>query len=109
MTPPYTVDYFIQKFEAIPDEKWTTGTYTRCEYKHCALGHCGTEIIEKPRLFFKTKFTPEGKALENLFKIHFPESITRINDGEVDQYQQPTPKARILAALRDIQKKQEKI
>ncbi len=38
----YTLDYFIAKFEAIPETLWTTGSYlspdgTCC----CALGHLG--------------------------------------------------------------------
>lgn len=52
----YTPQYFIDKFEAIPEENWC---------------------------------------------------ISSVNDGLDERYQQPTPKQRILAALRDIQKEQE--
>lgn len=99
----YTKEYFIAKFEAIPDERWTTGRYINpvgdcC----CALGHCGYRTGELP--------TDEGLALNNLLRHHLNEdqrdwgvsAAPRINDGEHLSYQQPTPKARILAALRDL-------
>jgi len=41
----YDVDYFIQKFEAIPEEKWTAGMYYNSETEACCvLGHCGDRI-----------------------------------------------------------------
>jgi hypothetical protein len=99
MTPPYTVDYFIQKFEAIPEEMWTTRGFVDGESK-CALGHCGQTCATEP-------FTAEAGSLTDLFMNQIG-SVARVNDGHISRYYQPTPKARILAALRDIQKKQEK-
>jgi hypothetical protein len=39
--PEYTVDYYIQKFESIPDNQWTTSCFIDDSGKCCALGHCG--------------------------------------------------------------------
>ena len=87
-----TVDYFIQKFEAIPEEKWTERTY-EFENKKCALGHCDYNNI--------------FGSLESVALIKFfygLKNTTDINDGCDPRYPQPTPKARILAALRDLKK-----
>lgn len=96
MTPPYTVDYFIQKFEAIPEEKWTTQVY-RDGDSCCVLGHCGVYNV----------YTDEANALSKIILDNLHRSVADINDGFSSTFTQPTPKARILAALRDIQKKQE--
>jgi len=93
----YTVDYFIQKFEAIPDEKWTIKEFTNAIGQCCALGHCGRRIGSP---------TAEGEALYQLFHENEMDGPAHINDGYSIEYQQPTPKARILAALNDIKTKQ---
>jgi len=36
----YTVDYFIEKFSAIPEEMWTVGETEDIDGKKCALGFC---------------------------------------------------------------------
>lgn len=36
----YDVDYFINKFEAIPEEMWCVGLWVDSEGRKCALGHC---------------------------------------------------------------------
>lgn len=89
---PYTVDYFIKKFTAIPDEKWCVGHYINFDGQCCAKGLCGDrEDINSP---------PEASALEGCFPAHI--SVCDVNDGELAEYQQATPRARILAALNDI-------
>lgn len=102
----YDKAYFIAKFEAIPDELWTVGKLTRSENgaeQHCALGHAGAQ---KGPLH-----TEESEALCALFSrpagyypddVPDPRTLTAINDGARPRYQQPTPKARILAALKDL-------
>lgn len=105
----YDVNYFIKKFEAIPEDLWITGLYYSLDRSgFCALGHCGVTKIER---------TEEADALESLFisnlrdiqKVHIKlRLVTSINDGLIDKYNQPTPKKRILAALYDIKKIQEK-
>ncbi len=56
----YTIDYFIKKFEAIPEELWCTGQLT-INGKHCALGHTGIKKMNSDGL------NAEGKALLKLF------------------------------------------
>lgn len=88
----YDIDYFIEKFKAIPDKEWTTGTFTRKHYEHCAMGHCGVDWQKR---------TNEGDALANIFltKIKNCTAVANVNDGKNILFQQETPKARILAAL----------
>jgi hypothetical protein len=93
----YDVDYFIAKFEAIPEERWCEGTYDDLTGRHCALGHCGI------RFEAGKSSNPEGDAL---VKLTATEAVN-INDGHDGRYEQPTPKQRIIAALLDIKSKQE--
>ncbi len=86
----YDVDYFIRKFEAIPEEQWCTRQYTDDEGRHCALGWC--------RGFDGEYGYAEEVALERIAPFFVPD----VNDGNDVRYQQPTPKQRVLAALRDI-------
>lgn len=106
MNTIYDVDYFIRKFEAIPERLIGTSQPTGC-----AFGQCKTTI------WSDGSQTEEGKALESLL-IKIPNLVAaewsrwdaydgtpaRINNGDICQYQQPTPKQRILAALYDIKK-----
>ena len=91
----FTVDYFIAKFEAIPEEQWCSGDYSNSHGQHCAAGHCGEGRF--------TGVTPESQGLEAI--LHHRTAY--INDGDGSDYKQPTPKQRILAALRDVKAKQE--
>jgi hypothetical protein len=91
----YTVDYFINKFKAIPSSKWTTGQYT-IGTKCCALGHCGERGLGVGG--------PEAKALGEMLRTG--STVVKINDGEHPLYLQKTPRARILAALKDLKKAQ---
>lgn len=88
-TPNYDVYYFIKKFAAIPEELWCVERHTDGD-KHCALGWCSNDY-DLGRL-------SESRALHRL--LH--PSPGFINDGLCFIYQQPTPKERILAALRDV-------
>lgn len=37
----YTVDYFIKKFESIPEWKWNSNVqYEEHDNTRCAFGHC---------------------------------------------------------------------
>jgi hypothetical protein len=106
----YDVDYFIAKFEAIPEEMWITEdlwTENGC----CALGHCGARRLSE------VEDLPEAAALVSIFKPHISrynndmcddtEAVWCVNDQKgINGYNQPTPKQRILAALRDIKAKQ---
>ncbi len=84
---------FYKKFEAIDDSLWTTESFTNGA-KYCALGHLGC----------RKRFggiTDEGHQLSTILGGH-PSVVANINDGHLPEYPQPTPKARILAALKDI-------
>lgn len=114
----YTVDYFIEKFEAIPEEKWTTGELVREGGCMCVLGHCGLSDPVKDYV----NPTAEALALGNILLQHDRikartredisegpaiEACWQLNDSGHDIYgfTEPTPKQRILAALRDIKAK----
>lgn len=96
-SPLVLCEHFIKKFEAIPDEQWTTHKYKNAAGQRCAMGHCGRRNNE---------VSVEGAALLSLFWEHLRRSVTQVNDFTgVLGYPQPTPKARILAALHDIKTK----
>jgi hypothetical protein len=108
----YDVQHFINKFEAIPEDKWTTGSRGTRENElgeYCAYGHCGIrhgvyldstqEAIALAKLFYHIDRTP--------FFCDLSFGVCWINDGKYGDYQQDTPKQRILAALYDIKKLQQ--
>lgn len=115
--------YFIDKFQAIPEENWCTEFFQNEEGQCCANGHCGVRIYTMlPFFMAKTILSGESKAL---YKVLLPLKVTElsnipankygaiendmeysttaaiINNGEAVEYQQGTPKQRILAALQD--------
>lgn len=124
----YTVDYFIGKFTAIPEELWWEGDYQNPlnSAQHCALGHCGARLKILPNSLYKygTEKTDESEALVELFEstwTHFNKhpmwDITIINDCDRTLVSLrsppkalcailtlPTPKQRILAALLHIKR-----
>ncbi len=92
----YNAQYFIDKFTAIPEDMWCRGNYELPDGRCCAGGHCGDRSnIPVP---------PEAEALYSLF-WNIQTNVTCVNDGLDKDYQQPTPRARILAALEDIKAK----
>lgn len=80
----YDAKYFIKKFEAIPEEMWVAGEIVGPNFESCALGHCVME------------------GTDGYLSVLLKYNAAEINDGEVERYQQDTPKQRILAALRDV-------
>lgn len=98
----YDVDYFIKKFEAIPDNEWCEGDFVNPSNpsQRCALGHCGMN--------FSIVLPDEAYALTKLFddaRSDFP-SIVTINDGKVFPYKElKHPKLRILKALYDLKER----
>lgn len=91
----YNAQYFIDKFEKIPEDKWCT-KYFQEDDKHCVLGHCGVKNT--------AILTEEANKLIDLFFNH-KIYITHVNDGLINEYNDPTPKQRILHALKDILEK----
>lgn len=45
--------------------------------------------------------TKEKRMIYDLFGRNYQSSLAGINNGDNDHYQQPNPKLRVLAALRD--------
>lgn len=109
----YDVDYFIEKFEAIPEKFWMEGAFKQGKRK-CANGHCGVDLYhldclegnKLADLLEPLKRTYLNKDL-NLYTNKIYLVTATINDGDTKEYQQATPKQRILAALYDIKKMQQ--
>lgn len=105
----YTVDYFISKFQAIPENQWTTHTHSDCNGRKCALGHC---LDPEALAIFEAQWKANGCAFgvpsseEWLGIQYICPGIHYINNGEDRDYPQATPKARVLAVLADIKAKE---
>jgi len=112
----YDCDYFIKKFEAIPQD----GMICNAQYdklgRHCAYGWCSPDAGKLGIRLGEFKYgdqTKEGQTLYKLFnflpQLNFVNGIpdchnnpASINNGLYIEYQQDTPKQRILAALYDV-------
>ena len=95
----YNVDYFINKFSQIPEEKWITGRYGDGQGNCCALGHCGETLMDE---------SEEADALRLLANSQaFP--VARINDRDSHIFgiTGATPKQRILQMLNIIKESQQ--
>lgn len=93
----YDVDYFIRKFEMILDSNMGCGSLS----SHCALYHCG--VFECGGMYISTD---ESDSLKKILDMSLF-SITELNDGYIKEYQQRTPKKRVLAKLYDIKRMQD--
>ena len=95
----YTLEYFISKFEAIPENLWTVGTFEDDKGCKCAYGHCGfsdKEIISS---------TPESTALRVFDEdTRSPEnSIILVNDDLTNARGFGlTPKERVVNYLKSL-------
>lgn len=99
----FTIQYFIDKFTAIPEDQWCSYTQVNAQGQRCAYGHCVPEDLRKGNTGVNALAFPEGKAFYQLEKIYFSGlrnfSFAHINNGEEERFQQPTEKQRVLAAL----------
>lgn len=95
----YTVDYFIEKFKRIPEDRWCTGKLKTENESHCALGWCGVTSM--------ANLNKESKALVALFSERWL-SVAGVNDGWDSRFNLETPKERILAALDYIKSREKK-
>lgn len=118
----YDVDYFIQKFEAIPEHSIITCNIGS-RWGKCANGHCGVGVdykgtnesaaLEALLSQLSLHWTMNSKSLSAGMPIkcrpaRYSYTAEVINDALTQEYGQPTPKQRILASLRDVKKLQEK-
>lgn len=104
----YTKEYFIEKFEAIPDELWIEIELSDDENPncHCVLGHCGVSDLDY--------LTDEANGLIKILEpVHTQinkgnsndvwDRVTDINDGIFGcRIFGNTPKQRILNALKSL-------
>jgi hypothetical protein len=96
--------FFIKKFESIDEDKWCAGTRDNGLGQRCALGHANPSADRAEVMYGDTD---ETRAVGELFDssgfaIIGQVKVAEINNGFDPRYQQPTPKQRILAALRDL-------
>ena len=97
MSTNYDVDYFIKKFEAIPEDKWITHDRVNDFGQRCALGWCYPNDEEARRSqFADNRFdSDEDKALCAIVHYLNPGfGVGGINNGLYHEYSQPTPKQR---------------
>ncbi len=92
----FTLDYFIDKFEAIPEDQIGMGQLSQ----HCGLWHAGTRY-ENEASNQGYKYTDEAKCLMALFGD--TSFVHHINDN---QRLGGTPKSRILDALKALKEKE---
>lgn len=106
MKTEYTIDYFIEKFNKIPAELWTTYKF-ESDGKCCALGLCGARFDSDIQ---QIAYTPEALALFQIFVDAKLPLVMKVNDCIFDrEFTQRHPKFRILHALKMAKKKEENV
>jgi len=91
-----SIQDFIDFYEAIPEEKWTTGNYEK-DGRCCAYGHLGFRgkiWNQEDPILQKLFFVLQGLNINNLIDI---------NDGIDVKSLGPTPKQRILNYFKELQ------
>lgn len=94
----------IDFYKNIPDEDWTTDRLVSSDCKsRCAVGH----VISWKRgdHYFKRSYAADADRLITAIRTvsgHTRISLSTVNDKRNARYQGPTPKARVLAYLRDV-------
>jgi hypothetical protein len=125
MNPVYDVDYFIAKFEAIPEDKWGRSELSYDDGRCCVLGHCG---LRSGGEFDYGRPSEEAKALGSLLLSlpligsHYAPEKHYENDGPFtramavcwklnDSWKEfgSEPRERVLNALREIKAKQDQL
>ncbi len=98
--PVYNLSYFIEKFQAIPESRWTEAQFKDpTSGASCALGHCGVHD-DTPEI----SWSVEGRAL-----VEIAPDIMDANDGLIRdadcsrRYPSDwSPKKRVLTYLKDL-------
>jgi len=104
----YTKEYFINKFENIPDDMWAIGDIIKGKFiekkKFDALGHCGVIRGNGPNQFNYIP-TDEANALILLFGGKVDPNNSRTDYGvvfRINDSTDGTPKQNILNRLKQI-------
>lgn len=99
-----SIEELISYYESIPDENWMTGFYYSTERQTCcALGHLNFHINGGEHIW--NNF---AKIIPNYF-INNKVNLASVNDKICKDYQQTTPKQRVIAFLNDkIKERDEK-
>ena len=108
----YDCDFFIAFFSAIPDEQWCVYRCDDGAGRHCALGHCGVPECNPSDLLGRIFANEKSEVMAQWGMARALWEILRcdvggISNGFDPRYQQPTPRARILAALADCKARAE--
>lgn len=95
-----TIEAVIEYMEATTEESWCTKVVRTEQGGNCFFGH----------LFAMGKDQEESNLLWDWFENCYSTTymIYPINDGEHSGYQQPTPKQRVIAYLKNLRDKVEK-
>ncbi len=117
----YDVDYLIDKFDAIPESMFITGVFQANDGREiigkCSIGHTGVRgcnettaesIALKKSLKHLVLTRLDGSRVIDEWQL-YPLYAELINDKKTIEYQQPTAKQRIVAALRDAKKLEESL
>jgi len=107
MKTEFTIDYFIDFFSKIPEEKWCVGTMKIIDtenltYQCCSLGHLGL------KQHFEIFTNKKARALQAFFNTDTSGRpscvpVTNINDDYSERhFKGATPKQRILNALKSL-------
>lgn len=93
----YDLEYFIEKFEAIPSNKWTTKKFNKGECK-CAFGHLGCE--------YACDDTKESmKLIDIIGGVLGCITLVDVNDGKKQfDHLGSTPKERVINYLKSLRK-----
>lgn len=104
MTDKELTEYFIEKFKVVPEKSWTVGEYDDKQGRYCVLGLLGYRETD-----FYLQDINDAQKITDLFHRYLTICPEIVNDGDVRQYKQTTPKRRIMKALKDILEKTQKI
>jgi hypothetical protein len=92
--------------EVIPEENWCTGNY-QGDYsdQFCSIGHIrdhfkSKKLLNSPEERFE--FELRLRRASSKFLKDFQGGIVTVNDGRNVEYDQPTPKQRVMALLTDM-------
>jgi hypothetical protein len=96
------IDDLITLFTSIPEERWCTGVQSNGKGQCCAYGHAlgrdGSGLGNYNVLFHPEMMTKRSDTLHYLSdKINH--CFAAINNGDDTQFQQSTPKKRVIAGL----------